>query len=133
MSDAKFESLRGGVADATLDALKAMGFTHMTEIQAKTIPALLQGRYVRGERASAIVRVCRDLMGAARTGSGKTIAFLVPAIQLLYTLRFSARNGTGCIIISPTRELSMQTYGVLTELVMSDCGGYILGINITRF
>lgn len=44
MSDQSFESLRGTVCDPTLDAIKAMGFTHMTEIQSKTIPSLLQGR-----------------------------------------------------------------------------------------
>ena len=43
MSNTPFESLRGQVADCTLDTLKSLGFTHMTEIQAKTIPALLDG------------------------------------------------------------------------------------------
>lgn len=61
--------------------------------------------------------VCRDLMGAAKTGSGKTLAFLIPAVELMYKMRFMPRNGTGCIIISPTRELSMQTFGVLKELL----------------
>jgi ATP-dependent RNA helicase DDX18/HAS1 len=56
-------------------------------------------------------------MGAARTGSGKTLAFLVPAVELLYKLNFMPRNGTGVIIISPTRELSLQTYGVVTDLL----------------
>ena len=42
-----------------------MGFTHMTDIQAKTIPTLLEGR---------------DLVGNAKTGSGKTLAFLIPGI-----------------------------------------------------
>lgn len=79
-----------------------MGFTEMTEIQAKSIPPLLKGL---------------DLVGAARTGSGKTLAFLIPAIELIYKLRFMPRNGTGVLIISPTRELSMQTFGVLKELM----------------
>lgn len=79
-----------------------MGFTTMTEIQARSIPPLLEGR---------------DLVGAARTGSGKTLAFLIPAIELIYKLRFMPRNGTGILIISPTRELSMQTFGVLKELM----------------
>jgi ATP-dependent RNA helicase DDX18/HAS1 len=102
MSDKTFEALRGSISDHTLKGINDMGFTHMTEIQSKTIPALLEGR---------------DLMGAARTGSGKTLAFLIPAIELLSKLKFQPRNGTGCIIISPVRELSMQTYGVLTELI----------------
>jgi ATP-dependent RNA helicase DDX18/HAS1 len=53
------------------------------------------------------------VVGAAKTGSGKTLAFLIPAVELIYKLKFMPRNGTGVIIISPTRELSMQTFGVL--------------------
>ncbi|CAG0887396.1 unnamed protein product [Cyprideis torosa] len=95
-----FESLN--LSEPTANGIKDMGFTQMTEIQAAAIPHLLEGR---------------DLVGAARTGSGKTLAFLVPAVELIYKLRFLPRNGTGVIIISPTRELSMQTYGVVTELL----------------
>ena len=63
-------------------------------------------------------------MGAAKTGSGKTLAFLIPAVELMYKLKFMPRNGTGCIIISPTRELSMQTFGVLKELLKHHCHTY---------
>ena len=59
----------------------------------------------------------RDLLAAAKTGSGKTLAFLIPVVELMYKLRFMPRNGTGAIIISPTRELAMQTYSVLKELL----------------
>merc|ERR1711971_1534237 len=58
-----------------------------------------------------------DLVGAAKTGSGKTLSFLVPSVELVNKLKFMPRNGTGVIIISPTRELSMQTFGVLRELL----------------
>ncbi|XP_013174124.1 PREDICTED: probable ATP-dependent RNA helicase pitchoune isoform X2 [Papilio xuthus] len=102
LSDQKFTSLEGKVCEPTLMGIKDMGFTIMTEIQAKAIPPLLEGR---------------DLVGAARTGSGKTLAFLIPAIELIYKLQFKPRNGTGVIILSPTRELSMQTFGVLMELM----------------
>lgn len=56
-------------------------------------------------------------MASAKTGSGKTLAFLLPAIELLHKLNWKQHNGTGVIIVSPTRELSMQTYGVLSELL----------------
>lgn len=56
-------------------------------------------------------------MGSAKTGSGKTLAFLIPAIELMAKLKFMPRNGTGVLIISPTRELSMQTFGVLKDLI----------------
>jgi ATP-dependent RNA helicase DDX18/HAS1 len=56
-------------------------------------------------------------MGTAKTGSGKTLAFLIPAIELLLKNNWKQSNGTGVVIISPTRELSMQTYGVVSELL----------------
>ena len=107
LSDKTFSGLAealgdGGISEATLKGIADMGFTHMTDIQAKTIPHLLEGR---------------DLVGAAKTGSGKTLSFLLPAIELIYKLKFMPRNGTGVVIISPTRELSMQTFGVLRELL----------------
>ncbi|XP_012056887.1 PREDICTED: probable ATP-dependent RNA helicase pitchoune [Atta cephalotes] len=101
-NDTNFSVLNGKVCENTLKAIKDMGFTNMTEIQAKAIPPLLEGR---------------DLVGAAKTGSGKTLAFLIPAVELIYKLKFMPRNGTGCIIMSPTRELAMQTFGVLKELM----------------
>lgn len=52
--------------------------------------------------------VGKDVLGAARTGSGKTLAFLIPAVELLYHAQFAARNGTGVIVICPTRELAIQ-------------------------
>lgn len=62
----------------TTSAIERMGFDTMTEVQARTIPPLLAGK---------------DVLGAARTGSGKTIAFLVPSVELLSTLRFKPVNG----------------------------------------
>ena len=107
LSDKTFTGLAealgsGGISEASLKGIADMGFTHMTDIQAQTIPQLLEGR---------------DLVGAAKTGSGKTLSFLLPAIELIYKLKFMPRNGTGVVIISPTRELSMQTFGVLRELL----------------
>lgn len=102
LTSAKFSSLEAKVTASTLKGIKEMGFENMMEIQAKSIPTLLEGK---------------DLIGAARTGSGKTLAFLVPAIELVYKLNAKPHNGTICIIISPTRELSMQSFGVLEELM----------------
>lgn len=102
LSDQSFASLKGDVSDPTLKGIEDMGFTHMTGIQAKALPPLLEGQ---------------DLVGSAKTGSGKTLAFLIPAVELIYQLKFMPRNGTGVVIISPTRELSMQTFGVLRELL----------------
>jgi len=100
--DTSFASLSNLVNENTLRAIKEMGFTNMTEIQHKSIRPLLEGR---------------DLLAAAKTGSGKTLAFLIPAVELIVKLKFMPRNGTGVLILSPTRELAMQTFGVLKELM----------------
>ncbi|XP_041938303.1 ATP-dependent RNA helicase DDX18 [Alosa alosa] len=100
--DRSFASLADVVSEATQKGVKEMGFENMTAIQHKSIRPLLEGR---------------DVLAAAKTGSGKTLAFLIPAIELIYKLKFMPRNGTGVIILSPTRELAMQTYGVLKELM----------------
>ena len=83
-------------------AIAAVGFHTMTHVQARTIPPLLAGR---------------DVLGAARTGSGKTLAFLIPAVELLSAARFGPRNGTGVLVLSPTRELAGQIHGVAAELL----------------
>lgn len=45
-------------------------------------------------------------------------------IELIVKLKFMARNGTGVLILSPTRELAMQTFGVLKELMMHQVQTY---------
>lgn len=90
------------LSEPTLKSIEQMGFTKMTQVQARTIPPLLAGK---------------DVLGAAKTGSGKTLAFLIPAIEMLYTLKFKPRNGTGAIVITPTRELALQILGVARELM----------------
>ena len=77
-NDNSFASLEGHVCEQTLKAIADMGFSKMTEIQARSIPSLLEGR---------------DIVGSARTGSGKTLAFLVPAVELIFKLKFMPRNG----------------------------------------
>jgi ATP-dependent RNA helicase DDX18/HAS1 len=72
----KFTEL--GLSEKTLKAINDMGFDTMTEIQRRTIPPLLAGR---------------DVLGAAKTGSGKTLSFLIPAVEMLSALRFKPRNG----------------------------------------
>ncbi|EPX73750.1 ATP-dependent RNA helicase Has1 [Schizosaccharomyces octosporus yFS286] len=90
------------LSENTQKAITDMAFEKMTEVQARTIPPLLAGR---------------DVLGAAKTGSGKTLAFLIPAIEMLYALKFKPRNGTGVIIVSPTRELALQIFGVAKEVL----------------
>ncbi|KAI0343919.1 DEAD-domain-containing protein [Trametopsis cervina] len=102
------------LSEQTMRALTEMGFRTMTSIQEKSIPPLLAGK---------------DVLGAARTGSGKTLAFLIPAVELLHRLKFKPRNGTGIIIVSPTRELALQIFGVAKELMAhhSQTFGILMG------
>jgi ATP-dependent RNA helicase DDX55/SPB4 len=58
----------------------------------------------------------KDVVAEAVTGSGKTLAFLVPLLEILLRRETPlGKRGVGAIIISPTRELATQTFGVLNE------------------
>jgi ATP-dependent RNA helicase DDX18/HAS1 len=100
MSAQTFDALE--LTDHSRAAIAEMGFAHMTEVQARCIPQLLRGV---------------DVLGAAKTGSGKTLAFLIPAAELLHRAKFAPRNGTGALVISPTRELALQIYSVARDLM----------------
>jgi len=102
------------LSEKTMKGIKDMGFETMTEIQQRGIPPLLAGR---------------DVLGAAKTGSGKTLSFLIPAVEMLSSLRFKPRNGTGVIVVSPTRELALQIFGVARELMAhhSQTYGIVIG------
>lgn len=102
------------LSEKTMKAITEMNFTTMTEIQRRGIPPLMAGR---------------DVLGAAKTGSGKTLAFLIPAVEMLHALRFKPRNGTGVIVVSPTRELALQIFGVARDLMAfhSQTFGIVIG------
>lgn len=82
-----------------LKAINRKGFSTPTPIQRKTIPLLLDGQ---------------DVVGMARTGSGKTAAFVIPMIEKLKS--HSAKVGARALILSPSRELALQTLKVAKEL-----------------
>ena len=83
----------------TLHGLERGNFSSLTKIQQLSILHALAGR---------------DILASAKTGSGKTLAFLVPVLERMYHLRWSADQGVGAVIVSPTRELALQIYEVLT-------------------
>ncbi|EFW98944.1 dead box ATP-dependent RNA helicase [Grosmannia clavigera kw1407] len=90
------------LSDRTKQGLADMGFETMTAIQRRALPPLLAGK---------------DVLGAAKTGSGKTLAFLIPAVEMLFALKFKPRNGVGVVVVTPTRELALQIWGVAQELM----------------
>jgi len=84
-----------GIAPELLLELKRLQFTSPTPIQHQCIPAALEGK---------------DIVGIAQTGTGKTLAFGVPMIQLL-----GQNKGQGLILL-PTRELALQVNDVLQSI-----------------
>lgn len=87
-----------GLSKFILSNISKKGFRQPTPIQRKTIPLVLQHR---------------DIVGMARTGSGKTAAFILPLIEKLKC--HSAKIGARALVLSPSRELAMQTHKVLKE------------------
>jgi ATP-dependent RNA helicase RhlE len=101
VSNVSFADL--GLAEPLLRALDAAKYTVPTPIQARTIPALLQGR---------------DVLGVAQTGTGKTAAFALPVLQQLAASKERALpKSPRALVLAPTRELAVQiarsfdTYG----------------------
>ncbi|XP_059716564.1 probable ATP-dependent RNA helicase DDX46 [Haemorhous mexicanus] len=83
-----------GISMKILTALKKHGYEKPTPIQTQAIPAIMNGR---------------DLIGIAKTGSGKTIAFLLPMFRHIMDQR-ALEEGEGpiAVIMTPTRELALQ-------------------------
>lgn len=78
-----------------LKALKHEGYTQPTPIQEQSIPLILKGK---------------DLLGCAQTGTGKTAAFAIPILQLLYQQKqqHKEQKTIKSLILTPTRELAIQ-------------------------
>lgn len=88
-----FEKLQ--LIEPVMQALKNEGYTQPTPIQEQSIPIILQQR---------------DLLGCAQTGTGKTAAFAIPILQLLYNSEAMRRRPKviKTLVLTPTRELAIQ-------------------------
>lgn len=104
-----------GLSQPLLDAIRDLGFTHTTQIQAAALPTLMKGH---------------DVAGQAQTGTGKTACFLLGVLENLLASPRPADGSPRAIIIAPTRELAMQigddcrslsTYTDIAHAVI--CGG----------
>eukprot|EP01134_Creolimax_fragrantissima_P003989 CFRG3989T1 len=80
---------------------EVFNFTHMTPVQSMTLPAILEGR---------------DVLAKARTGTGKTLAFLIPTIERIATNKRKSESDIQALIISPTRELATQIFDEVINL-----------------
>ena len=81
-----------------LDALEDMGISEPTEIQCKAIPRIRAGQ---------------DVIGIAQTGTGKTLAFLLPVMAML---SHAQGQGPRCVILTPAKELALQIADVAKRL-----------------
>ena len=82
-----------GLSPEALDLIKKADYRAPTPVQAESIPLALEGN---------------DVIASAQTGTGKTASFVLPMVD-----RFSGREGTFGLILSPTREIAQQTQATL--------------------
>ena len=87
-----------GVSERLVQALERAGLKEPTPIQAKAIPAAMEGR---------------DVMGCAQTGTGKTAAFVIPMIE---RLAGGSKGRPRALILAPTRELAFQIQATVDKL-----------------
>ena len=86
-----------GVIPALTEVLNKQGIKVATPVQEKAIPAIFKGR---------------DVIAKSQTGTGKTLAYLLPLVQRIQT----ERDEVQALILTPTRELSKQVFDVLKPL-----------------
>ncbi|KOC59272.1 ATP-dependent RNA helicase DDX55 [Habropoda laboriosa] len=103
MKTQNWTELEVSLSNSILKTIEELKFSHMTPVQAASIPLLLKGK---------------DVAAEAVTGSGKTIAFLVPLLEILQKRKEKWKpTEVGAIIISPTRELAVQINEVLQKFL----------------
>jgi len=88
-----------------LHALAEHGFAQPTAIQSQAIPPILEGS---------------DVLASAPTGTGKTLAFVLPALQHILDTPRREEGTPKVLILSPTRELARQTYDQVEQLIASN-------------
>ncbi|HOY07563.1 MAG TPA: DEAD/DEAH box helicase, partial [Saprospiraceae bacterium] len=82
--------------------LEGMGLKRPTDIQFKSIPAILKGE---------------DVLAIAQTGTGKTAAFAIPILHMMQSKKHSSRSeGIKCVVMVPTRELAIQITEVFEKI-----------------
>ncbi len=86
-----------GIAPELLKAIESLGFEQPSPIQSEAIPPALEGR---------------DVVGQSQTGSGKTMAFAVPALQVIEP----DKRAVQALVLCPTRELAMQVCAEVHKL-----------------
>jgi ATP-dependent RNA helicase DDX46/PRP5 len=97
-----------GLGVQTLEVIRKLGYEAPTPIQSQAIPAIMSGR---------------DVIGVAKTGSGKTVAFLLPMFRHIMDQRpLEPMEGPVGLIMTPTRELATQIH--------KDCKPFLKALNL---
>ena len=91
-----------GFASPLLQLLEKARLTEPTPIQKKAIPAILEGK---------------DLLGIAKTGSGKTASYVLPILENLSSLPLSSHREPSVLVLVPTRELANQVHEVFETFI----------------
>jgi ATP-dependent RNA helicase DDX46/PRP5 len=100
---------QGGFGTQILDVIQDLKFTSPTPIQAQALPAIMSGR---------------DVIGVAKTGSGKTMAYILPMFRHIKDQRpIEPLDGPIGLILAPTRELATQIH--------RDCKPFVKALNLT--
>lgn len=86
-----FDALK--LSPAIHKAIKACGYQKPTPVQAQAVPAVLSGQ---------------DVLASAQTGTGKTAAFMLPALHVLSTIQKGPKGAPRILVVTPTRELAAQ-------------------------
>jgi ATP-dependent RNA helicase DDX46/PRP5 len=97
-----------GIPAPTMEVIRSLGYDKPTSIQCQAIPAIMSGR---------------DVIGVAKTGSGKTMAFLLPMFRHIKDQRSLANlEGPIALIMTPTRELAVQ--------IFKECKPFLKALNL---
>lgn len=99
---------QGGFGAQILDVIRGMGYEKPSAIQSSALPAIMSGR---------------DMIGVAKTGSGKTVAFILPMFRHIKDQRpLENLDGPIGLVLAPTRELATQIH--------RDCKPYLKALNL---
>lgn len=100
--------------DRLLKAISKQGWPNPTPVQSKVIPIVMEGK---------------DAVAKAKTGSGKTAAYLIPVVQRIISNKGMGKRGLQCLVILPSKELCKQAYDHMV-LLTAYCSKDVRGLEI---
>jgi len=99
----QWRNVQPSLSNEVLEAVRSLGFSGMTPVQAAAIPAFLSNQ---------------DVVVQAVTGSGKTLAFVIPSLEILMRRREKwDKHDLGALVLAPTRELALQIGDVYSHFL----------------